>query len=134
MSKPLPSVKSSRKKLVGTTSLAAAALLSLVLPLRPAAWNAMDITLTPRKFAEAVYALVSSTADTSNPAGIPEATTGGIIVGEKGVLVVDTMLNAKLANQVLNQVSGLTTKPIRYVVNTVYHGDHYYGGLERNSD
>jgi cyclase len=118
---------SSGKKLIGTTLLATAVLFSSVFPTRPAAWNAMEITLTPRKLAEGVYALVSSTADTNNPAGIPEATTGGIIVGEKGVLVVETMVNAKLANQVLNQVSGLTTKPIRYVVNTVYHGDHYYG-------
>lgn len=89
----------------------------------------MEITLTPRKLAEGVYALVSSTADTNNPAGIPEATTGGIIVGEKGVLVIESMLNAKLANQVLDQVSRLTDKPIRYVVNTVYHGDHYYGNF-----
>jgi cyclase len=87
----------------------------------------MEVTLTPRKLAEGVYALVSSTADRNNPAGIPEATTGGIIVGEKGVLVIESMLNAKLANQVLEQVSRLTDKPIKYVVNTVYHGDHYYG-------
>jgi cyclase len=129
MSEPLPSGKSSGKKLIGTTLLAAAILLSFVLPLRPAPWNAMEITLTPRKLAEGVYALVSSTADTNNPAGIPEATTGGIIVGEKGVLVIESMLNAKLANQVLDQVSRLTDKPIRYVVNTVYHGDHYYGNF-----
>jgi len=129
MSEPLPSGKSSGKKLIGTTLMAAAVLLSFVHSLRPAPWNAMEITLTPRKLAEGVYALVSSTADTNNPAGIPEATTGGIIVGEKGVLVIESMLNAKLANQVLDQVSRLTDKPIRYVVNTVYHGDHYYGNF-----
>jgi cyclase len=116
-------------RLIGKTLLATAVLLSFVLPLRPAPWNAMETTLTPRKLAEGVYALVSSTADTNNPAGIPEATTGGIIVGEKGVLVIESMLNAKLANQVLDQVSRLTDKPIRYVVNTVYHGDHYYGNF-----
>src|SRR5258708_9831486 len=129
MSEPLPNGKSSGKKLIGATLLAAVVLLSFVLPLRPAPWNAMEITLTPRKLAEGVYALVSSTADTNNPAGIPEATTGGIIVGEKGVLVIESMLNAKLANQVLDQVPRLTDKPIRYVVNTVYHGDHYYGNF-----
>jgi cyclase len=129
MSEPLPRGKSSGKKLIGTTLMAAAVLLSFVLPLRPAPWNAMEITLTPRNLAEGVYALVSSTADTNNPAGIPEATTGGIIVGEKGVLVIESMLNAKLANQVLDQVPRLTDKPIRYVVNTVYHGDHYYGNF-----
>jgi cyclase len=125
----LPDEKSSRKKLIGTTLLTAAVLVSFVIPLRSAPWNAMEITLTPRKLADGVYALVSSTADTKNPAGIPEGTTGGIVVGEKGVLVVESMLNARLANQVLDQVSRLTDKPIRYVVNTVYHGDHYYGNF-----
>jgi cyclase len=129
MSEPSPRQNVSRKKLIGTTLMAAVVLFSFVLPLRPAPWNAMEITLTPRKLAEGVYALVSSTADANNPAGIPEATTGGIIVGEKGVLVIESMLNAKLANQVLDQVSRLTEKPIRYVVNTVYHGDHYYGNF-----
>jgi cyclase len=129
MSAPLPGEKSSGKKLIGATLLAAAVLLSFVIPVSPAPWNAMEITLTPRKLAEGVYALVSSTADTKNPAGIPEGTTGGIIVGEKGVLVIETMLNAKLANQVLDEVARLTDKPIRYVVNTVYHGDHYYGNF-----
>ena len=129
MSELLPGRKSPEKKLIGTALVTAIVLLSFVLPLRPAPWNAMEITLMPRKLAEGVYALVSSTADTNNPAGIPEATTGGIIVGEKGVLVIETMLNAKLANQGLDQVSRLTDKPIRYVVNTVYHGDHYYGNF-----
>jgi len=129
MSAPLPVGKSRRRKLIGTALLAATVLVSLGLPLRPAPWNAMEITLTPRKLSDGVYALVSSTADTKNPAGIPEGTTGGIIVGEHGVMVIETMLNATLANQVLDSVKKLTDKPIRYVVNTVYHGDHYYGNF-----
>jgi cyclase len=129
MRTPLQGGKSSGKKWIGTTFLAAAVLFFFGLPVRPAPWNAMEINLTPRKLAEGVYALVSSTADTKNPAGIPEGTTGGIIVGEKGVLVIESMLNVKLANQVLDHVSRLTDKPIRYLVNTVYHGDHYYGNF-----
>src|ERR1700720_4279773 len=117
MNAPLPGVRSPGKKLIGTTLLPTAVILSIALPLRPAPWNAMEITLTPRKLAEGVYALVSSTADTNNPAGIPEATTGGVIVGEGGLLVTESILNANLPNQVLNQVPRLTDKPIRYVVN-----------------
>jgi cyclase len=129
MNTPLPGVRSPGKKLIGTMLLTTTVILSLARPLHSAPWNAMEITLTPRKLSEGVYALVSSTADTKNPAGIPEGTTGGAIIGEKGVLVIETMLNAKLANQVLDEVTRLTDKPIRYVVNTVYHGDHYYGNF-----
>ena len=129
MSEPFLSMKSSGRRLIGATFLAAAVLLSAVIPVRSQAWNPMEITLTPRKLADGVYALVSSTADAKNPVGAAEATTGGIIIGEKGVLVIETMVNAKLANQVLDQVSRLTDKPIRYVVNTVHHGDHHYGNF-----
>src|SRR5260370_18919929 len=119
MTAPLPVGKSRRRKLLGTALLAATVLVSLGLPLRPAPWNAMEITLTPRKLSDGVYALVSSTADTKNPAGIPEGTTGGIIVGEHGVMVIETMLNAPLAHQVLVMLNNLTDKPLRYVGNTV---------------
>src|SRR5260370_41878777 len=123
MNVPLPGVRSPGKKLIGTTLLTAVVILSLALPLRSAPWNAMEITLTPRKLSEGVYALVSSTADTKNPAGIPEGTTGGVIIGEKGVLVIETVLNAKLANQVLDEVARLTDMPLRYLINHRYARD-----------
>jgi cyclase len=91
-------------------------------------WDPNEIKLVPMKIADGVYALVSSTADQNNPAGIPEATTGGIVIGANGVLVVESMVNERLANQALQWVKELAgDKPIRYLVNTVYHGDHYYG-------
>jgi cyclase len=91
-------------------------------------WDPNEIKLVPIRISNGLYALVSSTADKNNPAGIPEATTGGIVIGANGVLVVESMLNEKLANQVLQYVKELAgDKPIRYLVNTVYHGDHYYG-------
>jgi cyclase len=91
-------------------------------------WDPNEVNLVPMKISDWLYALVSSTAEKNNPAGIPEATTGGIVIGEKGVLVVESMLNERLANQVLQRVKELAgDKPIRYLVNTVYHGDHYYG-------
>jgi glyoxylase-like metal-dependent hydrolase (beta-lactamase superfamily II) len=91
-------------------------------------WDPNEIKLVPMKISDGLYALVSSTADKNNPAGIPEATTGGIVIGANGVLVIESMLNEGLANQVLRYAKELAgDKPIRYLVNTVYHGDHYYG-------
>ena len=37
------------------------------------------------------------------------------------------VLNRRLAEQVMALVRERTDKPIRYVVNTSYHGDHSYG-------
>ena len=53
--------------------------------------------------------------------------TAGFVVGENGVLVIDSMLNERLATQLINLVKQVTDKPIRYVVNTSFHGDHSYG-------
>src|SRR5258708_9789576 len=102
MNAPLAGGKSRRRKLIGTALLAATMLVSLGLPLRPAPWNAMEITLAPRKLSDGVYALVSSTADTKNPAGIPEGTTGGINVGETRGLGVEEMLNTTLRTHVVD--------------------------------
>jgi glyoxylase-like metal-dependent hydrolase (beta-lactamase superfamily II) len=55
------------------------------------------------------------------------ATTAGFIIGERGVLVVEAMLNGDLASQLIGLIRRETTKPIRFLVNTSYHGDHAYG-------
>jgi len=50
----------------------------------------------------------------------------GILVTEAGVVVVDDQYES-VAQGVLEQIRGITDKPIRYLVNTHYHGDHTGG-------
>ncbi|WP_460903052.1 MBL fold metallo-hydrolase [Paraburkholderia jirisanensis] len=54
-------------------------------------------------------------------------TTAGFVIGERAVLVIESMLNGNLASQLIGLVREMTTKPIRFLVNTSYHGDHAYG-------
>ncbi len=51
----------------------------------------------------------------------------GIIVTEEGVCVVDTQINAPMARRMLKAIQTVTTAPIRYVINTHYHWDHWAG-------
>jgi cyclase len=90
-------------------------------------WTASNVVLVPKELAPGVYGVYPDDAPTKNAAGIPAATSGGFVVGDDGVLVVDSMLNRRLANQMLALVREKTKKPILYVVNTSYHGDHSYG-------
>jgi len=90
-------------------------------------WDAGAVQLEMEKLAEGVYAYYPTDAKEKNPKGYPVATSGGFVVGENGVLVVESMVNKRLADQVIGFVKKVTDKPILYVVNTSYHGDHAYG-------
>ena len=50
-----------------------------------------------------------------------------IVVGDDGVLVVDTHQSPAAAHTLLTEIKKLTDKPVRWVVNTHWHGDHVYG-------
>lgn len=50
-----------------------------------------------------------------------------LIVGRDAALVVDTNTSPAAARAVLAEVRRLTTKPVRYVVNTHWHYDHLHG-------
>ena len=90
-------------------------------------WDAGAVQLEYHKLAPGVYAYYPTDAKDKNPKGYPVATSGGFVVGENGVLVVESMVNKRLADQVMGFVKKVTNKPILYVVNTSYHGDHAYG-------
>lgn len=51
----------------------------------------------------------------------------GIVIGDDGLLVVDTLTTAKEAALFLADIRKITDKPVRYVVNTHYHLDHAFG-------
>jgi len=51
----------------------------------------------------------------------------GFIIGENGVLVVDTFSDPKPAKALLAEIRKLTKLPVRFVVNTHYHLDHVNG-------
>jgi len=51
----------------------------------------------------------------------------GFVIGDDGVLVVDSFINVDAARALVGEIHRLTPKPIRYVVNTHYHLDHTGG-------
>jgi glyoxylase-like metal-dependent hydrolase (beta-lactamase superfamily II) len=51
----------------------------------------------------------------------------GFVIGDDGVLVVDAFFNVDAARALVGEIHRLTSKPIRYVVNTHYHADHTGG-------
>jgi len=52
---------------------------------------------------------------------------GGVIIGENGVLVIDSKMTEESVNHVIEAISNLTDKAIKYLVNTHSDGDHIMG-------
>ncbi len=76
------------------------------------------VQLATKKLAPGVYALLS---------GRPAVDNSGFIVGRDGVLVIDAHINGAMARQIQAAVRAVTDKPILYLVNTNFHGDHTFG-------
>jgi cyclase len=60
----------------------------------------------------------------------PEHKSGanaGFVIGDDGVLVVDSFFYPQATRALVAEIHRLTDKPIRYVVNTHYHVDHTGG-------
>jgi glyoxylase-like metal-dependent hydrolase (beta-lactamase superfamily II) len=51
----------------------------------------------------------------------------GVVIGEDGVLVIDTRSTEREAAELRDELAVLTQKPVRWVVNTHWHWDHSYG-------
>lgn len=92
-------------------------------------WDGNKVRMVSEKLADGVYALYADDAKALNANGGAAATSSGIIVGSKGALVIDTMLNLRLHSQVQELNRKLGGKPILYAVNTSAHGDHSYGNM-----
>jgi glyoxylase-like metal-dependent hydrolase (beta-lactamase superfamily II) len=89
-------------------------------------WDGNTVNLKSQKIGDGVYAIVPATADAETTKGIPQGTCGGFIVGSKGVLLIEVMLNKRLYEQELKLVKAVTDKPILFAVNTSDHGDHCF--------
>ena len=93
-----------------------AALLALVFAPAPAAgqtdWDAVEIETVP--VAEGVHMLQGRGGNI------------GVSVGEDGAFVIDDQY-APLTDKILAAIAELTAEPVRFVVNTHWHGDHVGG-------
>lgn len=92
-------------------------------------WDGNKVVLTSEKLDDGVFAYYPEDATKMQEQGKPVATSGGFIAGDKGVLIIDTMLNKRLNRQVQDIVKQKSGKSILYAVNTSAHGDHSYGNM-----
>ena len=91
-----------------------------------AATSALAQTAAPNadfdlvKVGDGVYAAVAK------PGGIASG-NAGFVIGDDGVVVIDTFFTPAAAEMLVAEIGKLTTKPIKFAVNTHYHLDHTGG-------
>lgn len=51
----------------------------------------------------------------------------GFVVTDEGVVVIDALGTPALGNALLQAIRGVTSKPVKRVILTHYHADHFYG-------
>lgn len=90
------------------------------------AWAAQPRVPPPQQLALGVYAVVNQHAEPSpeNHGGVGNQ---GILIGDKGVILVDTGTSVRYATELLAAVRRLTSKPIVLVINTHQHPAFIFG-------
>jgi cyclase len=56
-----------------------------------------------------------------------DSSNAAFLVTEEGVVVVDTRQHPRDGQDLLDRIRKITDKPIKWVINTHFHGDHNYG-------
>ncbi len=74
------------------------------------------------KLADGVYALIRQ-----DPVGWMVVSNCVFIINDEDVVVVDTGGANSLATKMIAELRKLTSKPVRYVINTHWHDDHILG-------
>lgn len=88
-------------------------------------FSAMVASAQTQKIGDNLYAYISTNDSSSNSA---------FLVGENGILVVDTGLNAREGHKLLDEIRKVSPLPVRWIVNTHYHPDHRGGNIAVGPD
>jgi glyoxylase-like metal-dependent hydrolase (beta-lactamase superfamily II) len=102
-------------------------ILSIVFSLPGFAAAEFDYPMAARAVAENVYAIVTPSRD------LPNAGNGGwnsntaFVVTDAGVLLFDSGSSAGIGRAIRKTIAGVTPQPVRWIVNSHAHGDHWLG-------
>ncbi|MQA84325.1 MAG: MBL fold metallo-hydrolase [Streptosporangiales bacterium] len=78
----------------------------------------LGLELHPHQLDEGVYALMANEVPKDN---------NGLVVGDRAALVIDSGVTPGVGRHIQEVAARLTDKPVRYLANTTYHGDHTFG-------
>ena len=78
------------------------------------------------KISDRVYAFIGPN-ELPNKKNQGYIVNSAIIIGDKGVIIVDTGFTKAVGAHLLQAAAKITPKPITHIINTHDHGDHFLG-------
>lgn len=87
--------------------------------------NSFDFVVTP--VAENVYSIVSSSFGLPTPENKGWNSNSHFVVTKNGVLLFDTGSSETIGNKIKSAIKTVTNKPVRWVINSHSHADHWLG-------
>ena len=87
--------------------------------------NSFNFIVTP--VAENVYSIVSPSFGLPTPENKGWNSNSHFVVTKNGVLLFDTGSSETIGNKIKNAIKSVTNKPVRWVINSHSHADHWLG-------
>ena len=84
-----------------------------------------DFSVTPVN--ENVYSIISPSYGRPSPENRGWNSNSHFIVTKKGVLVFDTGSSELIGNEIIRAIKSVTVQPVRWVINSHSHADHWLG-------
>ncbi len=86
----------------------------------------VSVQVTPIRVTERTW-YVQGLQGAASAANEAYNSNAGFVVTDEGVVVVDALGTPSLGNELLKAIRRITPKPVRRVIVTHYHADHFYG-------
>ncbi|QKT03114.1 MBL fold metallo-hydrolase [Ectothiorhodospiraceae bacterium 2226] len=99
--------------------------LSLAVQAKPATVD--DYEMSAQEIAPNVYAVLTPSRDFPSAENLGWNANMAFVVTEEGVLVFDTGSSEVIGEAILRTIRTVTEAPIRWIVNSHSHGDHWLG-------
>lgn len=85
------------------------------------------IAMQPQQVADGIYVVIPPTRELPNPQNRGWNSNSAFVVTGNGVLVVDTGSSTEIGEALKMAIAGVTDQPVRWILNTHAHGDHWLG-------
>ncbi len=92
-------------------------------PQRSRPFDLSQTSMVAQEVRDGVFAVIPAGSEGQDQT----ATNAGFVIGTAAVLVVDPLISGRLAAEVIGEIRKRTHLPVRYVVDTSWHGDHSFG-------